>query len=295
MSGDPRDNRIPDTLFTSAEWYKRSINWVARLNREIPVLLDVFGPPGEGGILDAGCGTGHQARTLAERGYRVAAADASEEMLDLARQSFGRTPLPSPLDKRGKSEVKGRAKTGSAPNVAGGRDVTPSTPIEFVHSTYATLHEKIGGGFDGLYCIGNSLAAAGTADEVKQGLQQFAKCLRPGGRLFIQILNFPIMRSDTPCVRGPRVTNVDGTEYVSVRHFVFRGDFVEVNNITLWKDDGWQFRTHAGRLYPITPQELSEWCQQFGLCVDDLWGSYAREPFDVNRSTDLILVGTCGS
>ena len=65
-------------LFTSAEWYDRTINWAARLAREIPVLIEMFGPPGEGGLLDAGCGPGHQARELATRGYRVIAADLGE-------------------------------------------------------------------------------------------------------------------------------------------------------------------------------------------------------------------------
>ena len=40
-----------------AEWYDQSINWDARLQREIPVFVDVFGAPGDGGIIDAGCGT----------------------------------------------------------------------------------------------------------------------------------------------------------------------------------------------------------------------------------------------
>ena len=261
MSDTQKDNRDADTLFTSAKWYDRSINWAARLKREIPVLINVFGPPGEGGILDAGCGTGHQARALVEGGYRVVGADASEEMLELAR----------------------------------GFTDTTSTQVQFIHSTYATLYEKGGGGFDGLYCIGNSLAAAGTADEAMQAVRQCATCLRTGGRLFIQILNFPLMRLDTPCVRGPRITNVDSTEYVSVRHFVFKEDWVEVTNVTLWKEDGWQCRSHAGRLYPITPEELRQWCHRYGIHVDDMWGSYTREPFDVTCSNDLILVGTRGS
>ncbi len=261
MNGNPPEHRAAETLFTSASWYDLSIDWAARLKREIPVLIDVFGPLGEGGILDAGCGTGHQARALAERGHRVVGADASEKMLELAR----------------------------------GFADTTSTQVQLIHSTYATLYEKVGGGFDGLYCVGNSLAAAGTADEAMQAVRQFAACLRTGGRLFIQILNFPLMRSQTPCVRGPRITNVEGTEYVSVRHFVFRDDFVEVNNITLWKDVTWQFRAHAGRLYPITPEELHQWCHKYGIHVDGMWGSYAREAFDVTCSNDLILVGTRGS
>jgi hypothetical protein len=166
------------------------------------------------------------------------------------------------------------------------------TPVKFILSPYATLQKEAGNGFDGLYCIGNSLAAAGSRTDAKDALAQFAQCLRPGGRMFIQILNFPILRLDSPCIRGPRITHVDGTEYISVRHFVFRDDVVEVNKITLFKEDSWQFRAHIGRLYPITPEEMFAWCQESDLQIDELWGSYNREPFDVNSSVDLIVVAT---
>jgi len=37
-------------------------------------------------VLDTGCGTGFCARLLAEQCYRVVGVDASEEMLDVARE-----------------------------------------------------------------------------------------------------------------------------------------------------------------------------------------------------------------
>ena len=247
-----------DDMFTQAEWYDRSVNWSARLKREIPVLMDVLGPPGDGGILDAGCGTAHQAHALAERGYRVVGADASEEMLAIARRARGSTH-------------------GS---------------VRLVLTHYAMLCEKTGGGFDGLYCQGNSLAAAGTREAVEEAVDQFARCLRAGGRLFIQIINFPLMRCEVPCVRGPRATTVDGTEYVSLRHFAFAVDSVTVTNVTLWQDSGWQCRAHSGTLYPVTLDELRTWCAASGLRMDEVWGGYDRHAFGANRSTDLIIVAT---
>jgi SAM-dependent methyltransferase len=263
---------------------------------------------------------------LAQCGYRVVGADASEEMLEIARQRTGvplakkQTPLPSPLSKGGNragdpadtntslpsplgkegncagDSADTNARLPSALSKSGNREgdggAGMTTPVEFVHSAYATLFEKVGGGFDGVYCIGNSLAASGTREDARGGLEQFAKCLRTGGRLFVQILNFPIMRLDRPCVRGPRITKVEGTEYVSVRHFVFRDDHVEVNNITLFQDDGWRYRAHTGRLYPITIAELGEWCGACELRIDETWGSYGREPFDPGVSVDLIIAAT---
>lgn len=254
----PQDSQEANTLFTRADWYDRGIDWSARLRREIPVLVDVLGPPGEGGVLDVGCGTGRQACALADRGYRVVGADVSEQMLEIAEHA---------------------ARDGGL-------------EVPFVLTPYATLHEKVGGDFDGIYCLGNALAAAGTRQAVSEALAQFAQCLRPGGRLFIQIVNFQLMRSQEPCVRGPRVAKVDGVEYVSMRHFVFVDDLINVTNITLWRDSAWRYRTHMGTLYPVSLDQLSTWCRSFDLRVDETWSSYGREAFDADRSTDLLLVAT---
>ncbi len=273
----PKSTPKTEDIFGSAESYDRSINWSARIAREVPVLIDLFGPPGEGGIVDAGCGTGHQACALASRGYRVIGADGSEEMLEIGRRT---------------AEEKG-------------------VSVEFVHTLYANLNEKVGGGFDGLYCIGNALAAAGSRDASAEAVAQFAKCLRPGGRLFLQVLNFPLMRLEQPCIRGPRVSNVDGREYISVRQFHFAGDTVQVTSISVWNDrqvdfanqqtgiagqkadstgHGWKQHAHCGTLYPMTLDELRDWCASSGLTIESTFHSYAHEPFDPARSTDLILV-----
>lgn len=251
-------SKTPGNLFTSAEWYERTINWAARLAREIPVLVDVFGPPGSGGIIDAGCGTGHQAVALAERGYRVVGSDLSEEMLAIARRT------------------------------AEGAGATP----RFVTAPYAKLHATLGDGFDGLYCLGNALAATGSREGVREAIGQFAACLRTGGRLFVQILNFEPMRATVPCVRGPRVCEVNGVEYISVRQFHFGGEAIQVTNVVIFNDGGWRQHAHSGTLYPITLAEVREWCGEVGLRIDALWGGYERAPFDVERSVDLIVEAT---
>ncbi len=222
------------------------------------MLLDVFGPPGAVGLIDAGCGTGRQAIALAMRGYRVVGVDAGEEMLELARRLAGEA----------------------------------SQTIEFVCTPYEGMHAAIGGGFDGICCLGNALAAAGSGDAVAEALREFALCLRPGGRLFLQILNFAPMRHELPCLRGPRVALVDGREYVSVRHFCFESDHVDVTNVTLWHDGSWRQWARTGRLYPAELGELRTWCQSAGLKIDAEWGGYDRRPLDLEKSSDLLIVAT---
>jgi len=242
--------------WSQAVWYDRSINWDARFSRELPVLCDVFGPPAGGGLIDAGCGTGRHATALAERGYTVVGADASEEMLALANEwSTGRDRL------------------------------------RFAHASYSELSNVVGSGYDGLYCLGNSLAAAGSKEGVIAAVEQFAACLRPGGRLFVQILNFAPMRSESPCVRGPRVTTVDGLEYVSFRQFHFDATGADITNVTFYRDKSWHKRVGGGRLYTIGRDEFVDTCIRAGFTIDELWGDYQRNDFDIEASSDLILVG----
>ena len=247
-----------DDVFVAAEAYDLSINWPARLSREIPVLTDLFGPPHEGGILDAGCGTGRQATALVQKGYRVVGADLSDEMLDVARQVNGED----------------------------------GHKVKFIKAAYSDLPNAVGGEFDGVYCLANALAAAGSKEAVKDALGTFAQCLRSGGRCFIQVLNFQLMRREVPCVRGPRVATVNGRDYVSVRHFHFINETVQVTNVTIWHEDTWRQRAHCGTLYPVCPVEIRDWCKSAGLRIDDLWGGYDRSPFDPEQSVDLIVVAT---
>jgi len=260
MSHEPSTTHTEPDLFQAARAYDESINWNARIEREIPVLCDVFGPPGTGGILDAGCGTAHQAIELATRGYSVTGADKNDAMLAVARTHA---------------------------------EKAPAAKIEFVHADYADLETKTNGGFDGLFCQGNALAAAGTRDAVAEAINQFARCLKPGGTLFVQILNFKPLCEEIPCVRGPRVSTSAGIEYVSVREFHRDGERIQVTNISLWREDGkWSLRSNCGYLYPVAPDEMRTWLAQSGLELRHTWGGYNRAEFDPASSVDLIIVAT---
>lgn len=254
-------------VFNAAGWYDQTINWSARFARELPVLTEIFGPPADGGLLDAGSGTGRHAMALAAKGYRVTGIDASEEMTRVARE-----------------HAKGTKSDGGAGCV--------KNAPRFVVASYHEAYRAAGGGFDGLYCLGNALAAAGSLDGVRVALSQLGECLRPGGKMFLQLLNFEPMRRQSPCVRGPRVATADGQEYVSSRVFDFHDDFVRVTNVTHWHDGEWHQRTHGGTLYAVSLDELRQACGEAKFRIDGTWGSYAREPFDLATSTDLIVAAT---
>jgi SAM-dependent methyltransferase len=79
-----------------AEWSKQYDGEVEAnplIALEEPVLLDLIGDVAALDALDAACGTGRYALKLAEAGARVAAADASEEMLAHARRKAAERQL----------------------------------------------------------------------------------------------------------------------------------------------------------------------------------------------------------
>ncbi len=250
------DKRDGD-LFQSVTWYDRSVNWEARLGREIPVFCDVFGPPGKLGLMDAACGPGRQLAAMAAAGYRMTGLDVSHNMLAIAGEHLA----------------------------------AEGTEATLIESTFEALGPDAGP-FAGIYCIGNSLAATGSEASARASFAAMAALLAPGGRLFIQILNFEKLRGEHPAVRGPRISRVDEIDYVSTRLFTFNGDAVEVTSLTFWNDGGWRQYAGSGSLYAVSARQLDQWARAAGLSIDEQCGSYHREPFDVASSGDLILIAT---
>jgi SAM-dependent methyltransferase len=271
---------------SAAEFYENIVKWDARLARDLPVLIDALGPPGDGGLLDAGCGPGHHACALAARGYKVVGTDPDEEMLAVAR------------------------KEAAAASLA----------VRFELASYAEMYDRVGGGFDGLYCLGNSLAAAGTRELVVDAIRQFARCLRPGGRFFLDCLNFtPMlpgfggmiggvgpMPSPPPAESTPPPAPQTAPQFeplppqpppvqppTSIGPGVVIGvGTSRIDGISISETPSKPKPPEKGRLYPHNVYELREWLSAAGLRIDQEWGSFAREPYDISTSPDHLIAGT---
>lgn len=248
------------TFVTSPEHYDRMIDWSARLGRELPFFRALFGPPGPNGLLDAGCGTGRHAVALAREGYRVTGLDASEHMLAFARR------LAS----------------------AQGADV------QFIPARFEQVTARAAGPFDGVYCVGNSLAAAGSADAVRAAIAHFARVLVPGGRLVVQVLNFSKLLREVArggALTGPQSATIDGREYVTIKLFAADPPRLVLTAVTLWREeDRWQKHVTRGRLWPVRNSELSSAMREAGLRIVARYGNYRREPYRAATSQDLIVV-----
>lgn len=257
-------NQSITTFMASPACYDGMIQWGSRLEREIPVLQTIFGPSDGVSLLDAGCGTGRHAVAMAECGYRITGADADGAMLTLARRH------------------------------ARERHVR----VRFVQATYSQLTRQAHGPFDGVYCLGNALAAAGSERSVRTALAQFRRVLRPSGCLMFQVINFAEVRrtlTKGAYVRGPQSAVIDGREHVWLKVFAAEGATVRVQSIMLSKHVGrWVRHIDQGRLWPIEAAPVSQWLREAGFHSIHRWGSYAGGPFRARTSGDLIVIAKRG-
>jgi SAM-dependent methyltransferase len=83
-------NRVADSIERTA--LENPVNaWMRKVSRD--ALVAVF--PAGSSLLEIGCGTGADAVFLAERGFRVAALDVSDRMVELARERAMRRNVTS--------------------------------------------------------------------------------------------------------------------------------------------------------------------------------------------------------
>ncbi len=115
-------------------------------------------------ILDLACGTGTYTLALAKLGYEAVGTDLEPQMVDLAKEKA--------------------ASQGEAVHFAVGDMREPQT---------------MGLSFDGLFCIGNSLAHLTQGDDLARALRAMKGVLRSGGAAVFQVVNFDriLARGDT--------------------------------------------------------------------------------------------------
>lgn len=240
--------------------YRRLIAWPARIERERPLFERIFANVPDKSLLDIGCGTGEHARFFASLGFRVLGVDASESMIEKAR------------------------------------DAENPESVTFALGDMRTLDDSVSGRYGGALCIGNALPHL--TDE--SGLEAFAKglhnCLLPGAPVLLQILNYDriIARGERylplsfrPDEEGEIVflrlmkPNPDG----SVLFFP--------STLLLTDDEDEPLKLVSSRRVPIRgwrSAELKTVMESAGFSAIELSGDVGGSPYDPESSGDIFLV-----
>ena len=216
------------------------------------VLLDRFGI---GTAIDAGAGTGFHALLLAQLGVAVTAVDVSGAMLEHLAGHAARLGLNVP---------------------------TLRVPME-------ALSPGVVEPVDAVFCMGNTIAHLPAGGALQDALQAFRSVLRPGGILFLQVLNYDRILADRERIQSVREEG--GVTYV--RFYDFAGDHLVFNILRLKRENGGHRHALSSvPLYPVTQSGIDGALAAAGFGGRKYFGDISLSPFDSSRSRDCVVLAT---
>jgi glycine/sarcosine N-methyltransferase len=203
--------------------------------------------------IDAGSGTGFHSLLLAQLGVTVTAVDVSGEMLNLLR-----------------AHAKDMGLT-----------------VRVLQSSFQSLAKKLHPGTDAVFCLGNSLSHLLTPADLADSVRNFAELLRPGGILFVQILNYERILSSRARVQS--VKEEGGSVYV--RFYDFGGELLGFNILTLRKTGGgFAPELQSVALRPLRNRDIVAALEAGGFEDIRSFGSIAMEDYNPAESKDLVIL-----
>jgi glycine/sarcosine N-methyltransferase len=202
--------------------------------------------------LDAGCGTGFHTLLLARLGVEVTAMDISQKMLDQC----------------------------------GAQMRNEGMDVRMLRAGFLDIPASYSGAFDGVFCMGNSLPHLSGDEEIARALKRFYDVLRPGGMLFIQILNYDRIMARREIVQNVRENN--GTTYI--RYTTFGENDILFHLQSNTRIEGHEEITHRTiRLNPVRPSRLLALLEEAGFSRRRIFGSISLEDFDAEKSNDCVI------
>ncbi len=239
--------------------YDRFVNWPSRLALELPFLQAQLAQHRAHRVLDSACGTGQHAIALAGLGFEVVGTDASAAMIDVARTNAAGHPH-----------------------------------LRFAVAAFGHTQSVVGGGFDALLCLGNSLPHLLTPESLTEALADMAACLRPGGLLMIQNRNFDRVVTRKERWMEPQTHREGDHEWLFLRFYDWEpGGLIGFNMLTLRREGSgpWGQRVSRSLLRPQLRDELESALQQAGFAQTRVYGDLAGSAFDPLSSGNVVVIG----
>jgi SAM-dependent methyltransferase len=251
--------------------YDLMVSWKERLVREEAFFKRVFDDSAAGRVLDAACGTGMHAIAFARAGRSCTGADLSPVMVQAARRNA--------------------------------RDA--GVQVRFEVAGFGELGRRVGGTFDAITCLGNSLPHLLDDTSLRACLSDFAGLLKPGGCLVIQNRNYDRLLRDRERFMplASRADEEGETLFLRVTSFptamaeaggatAGAGDeSIDFTLIVLKKRGGtWSQSVHSTPLRALRRSTLESELVRSGFSAVRMYGSYGLADFDAPGTNDLVAV-----
>lgn len=194
-------------------------------------------------ILDVGAGTGNTAIALAQIGFNVTALEPEESMAV-------------------QIHLKGQ---------------THQLPIHVTTKTMQQL-DQLNENYQGIYCIGNTLAHLQDLEEIRTFFQYAYEKLQPEGTFIFQIVNFEKKNFVFPIIETER--------FLFERHYERDGKHILFTTSLSTKDN---VQTNTISLYPATAAELHPLLEACGFDTITAYGNFAMKKYQQDDPA-LIMV-----
>lgn len=243
--------------------YDRMIRWKQRLEREAPFFQRLFAESRAERILDLGCGTGHHARLFSNWGLEVIGVDPSPALLAVAE---GRSDTLLKLEPE-------------------------ETKLTFLEGSFENFHTRVEGPFDVILCLGNTLAHADSAENLRSLIAHVHGLLKPGGVFVGQMLNYTRLLRSQERFLTPTTFREGDSEQLFFRFNDYLGDKVQFNVAHFTRvGENWIQEIHSTTLTPWSKQQLGEELVSGEFAVRDWYGEFSGAPYDETGSPDLIFI-----
>ncbi len=233
-------------------------DWKSRLAYEMPFLQATLDQVHARAVLDCACGTGWHAIALAQRGYRAAGSDASPAMIARARENAQREGAVIPFEVARFEELS------------------------------STFRER----FDAILCLGNSFVHVLTDDAALASFKSMRECLNEGGLFILHDLNYDKRWQERPRWFGVNSGMLDGHETLVWRFADYGTELLTFNIALFTKNEqgAWSVSVESTPQRPYRRMEISDLLERAGFHDLRFFGNLKGEPFDVERSGDLVII-----
>ncbi|WP_407308793.1 class I SAM-dependent methyltransferase [Desulfosporosinus sp. SB140] len=197
-------------------------------------------------VLDVGCGTGTLAIELSRGGISAYGVDLSAEMIEIARKKA--------------------------------RDIGSSSTFSVADMRNLSSIEKE---FDGIVCLGNTLAHVSGEAELKQVLAQF-KLKAP--RVLVQTVNYDRIIAK----QIKELPLIKTSSLMFQRYYTFCSDGSLEFTMKITFPDSREEVSGTNRLYPVACSGLMKAFEEEGWEIAGLWGNFEKEPWTYDSPATVI-------